>query len=106
MTSPPPFEVRLRKAAAKQVRHLEVPARVRIDAALRHEAVRVADFHEGRGGKAVKLLHGQHEQIDRLRVGTWRVLYELDHERRVLRVDAVVARRDLERWLRDHRPPS
>jgi mRNA-degrading endonuclease RelE of RelBE toxin-antitoxin system len=77
--------------------------RLRIDAALRHEAARVGDMKAGRGGRAVKLLRGQHERIYRLRVGTWRVLYELDHDRGVLRVDAVVARRDLERWLRDHR---
>lgn len=49
----------------------------------------------------MKLIRGQHERIYRLRVGAWRVLYQLDYERRVLRVDAVVARRDLERWLRD-----
>jgi mRNA-degrading endonuclease RelE of RelBE toxin-antitoxin system len=74
-----------------------------MDAALRHEAERVADSHLGRGGKAVKLLRGQSERIYRLRVGAWRVLYELDHDGRVLRVDAVVPRRDLEHWLRNHR---
>jgi mRNA-degrading endonuclease RelE of RelBE toxin-antitoxin system len=97
-----PYEVRLRRAAAHELRRLDRQVRQRIDVALRHEASRVADSHAGRGGKAVKLLRGQHERIYRLRVGTWRVLYELDHERRVLRVDAVIARRDLERWLRDH----
>ena len=50
----------------------------------------------------MKVVHGQDERIYRLRVGTWRILYELDHQLRVLRVDAVVPRRDLERWLRDH----
>ncbi len=97
-----PYEVRLRRAAAHELRHLGSQVRQRIDAALRHEAARVGDPDAGRGGKAVKLLRGQHERIHRLRVGTWRVIYELDHGRRILRVDAVVARRDLERWLRHH----
>jgi mRNA-degrading endonuclease RelE of RelBE toxin-antitoxin system len=100
MAPPPAYEVRLSSAAARQVRRLGRPIWQRIDAELRHEAARVADPRRGRGGKAVKVLRGQHERIHRLRVGTWRVLYELDHERRVLRVDAVVPRRDLERWLR------
>ena len=103
MATPRPYEVRLSSAAARQVRRLARPTWQRIDEHLRHEAVRIADPQGGRGGKAVKLMHGQHGHVHRLRVGTWRVLYELDHERRVLRVDAVIARRDLERWLRDHR---
>jgi mRNA-degrading endonuclease RelE of RelBE toxin-antitoxin system len=102
MASPPAYEVRLRSGAAHQVRHLSRPIWQRIDEHLRHEAIRVADSHGGRGGKAVKLMHGQHGRIHRLRVGTWRVLYELDDGRRILRVDAVVARRDLERWLHDN----
>jgi mRNA-degrading endonuclease RelE of RelBE toxin-antitoxin system len=102
MTYPPPYEVRLSSAAARQVRRLSRPTWRQIDEHLRHEAARVGDPQAGRGGKAVKLVHGQHGRVHRLRVGTWRVLYELDHELRVLRVDAVVPRRDLERWLRDH----
>jgi mRNA-degrading endonuclease RelE of RelBE toxin-antitoxin system len=102
MSDLPPFEVRLRREAARELRRLDSQTRRRIDAALRHEAARVGDPHGGRGGKAVKLLRGQHERIYRLRVGTWRVLSERDHEQRILRVDAIVPRRDLERWLRDH----
>lgn len=102
MSRPHPYEVRLRRAAAHELRRLGSEVRQRIDAALRHEASRVGDLDAGRGGKAVKLLRGQHERIYRLRVGSFRVLYELDHEQRILRVDAVVPRRDLERWLRDH----
>jgi mRNA-degrading endonuclease RelE of RelBE toxin-antitoxin system len=101
MTSPSAYEVRLSTAAARQVRRLVKSSWQRIDEQLRHEAARVADPWAGRGGKAVKLVHGQHGRVYRLRVGTWRVLYELDHDLRVLRVDAVVPRRDLERWLRD-----
>jgi len=102
MSNPLPFEVRLRREAARELRRLDAPTRRRIDAALRHEAARAGDAHGGRGGKAVKLLRGRHERIYRLRVGSWRVLYEPDHEQRILRVDAVVPRRDLERWLHDH----
>jgi mRNA-degrading endonuclease RelE of RelBE toxin-antitoxin system len=101
MSSPPAYEVRLTSAATHELRRLEKPTRQRVDEALRHEAVRVGDAHAGRGGKGVKLMRSMHERVYRLRVGTWRVLYELDHDRHVLRVDAVVARPDLERWLRD-----
>lgn len=101
MADPLPYAVRLRSGAARQLRRLDAPVRRRLETALRHEGARVADSRGCRGGKAVKLVRGQHERIFRLRVGTWPILYELDHELRVLRVDAVVARRDLERWLRD-----
>jgi mRNA-degrading endonuclease RelE of RelBE toxin-antitoxin system len=102
MGAQPRYEVRLATAATRELRRIDAPTRQRIDAALRHEAARVGDARLGRGGKAVKLVHAQHGHVFRRRVGSWRILYELDHERRILRVDAVVPRRDLERWLRDH----
>jgi mRNA-degrading endonuclease RelE of RelBE toxin-antitoxin system len=53
-----------------------------------------------RGGKAVKTIRGTADEFDRLRVGDYRVMYELIPADHVLLVLGIVHRRDLERWLR------
>ncbi len=51
-------------------------------------------------GKKVKTIKGQADSFHRLRVGDYRVMYDLIPEDRVLLVLGTVHRRDLERWLR------
>lgn len=53
-----------------------------------------------RGGKSLKQIRGRHGSFYRLRVGDLRIVFELNHDDRVMLVLAVVNRRDLERWLR------
>lgn len=53
----------------------------------------------GRKGKAVKTIRGARDSFHRLRVGDYRVMYDLLPERQVLLVLGVVHRRDLERWI-------
>jgi mRNA-degrading endonuclease RelE of RelBE toxin-antitoxin system len=48
----------------------------------------------------VKTIRGQADSFHRLRVGDFRVMYDLVAEDRVLIVLGIVHRRDLERWLR------
>ena len=57
----------------------------------------------GRGrleGKATKTLHGLDDTFHRLRVGDYRVMYEVIHEDRVILVLGIVHRRELERRIR------
>ncbi len=51
-------------------------------------------------GKRVKTIRGQADSFHRLRVGDYRVMYDLLSEDRVLLVLGIVHRSDLERWLR------
>jgi mRNA-degrading endonuclease RelE of RelBE toxin-antitoxin system len=52
------------------------------------------------GGKAVKTLHGLDDTFHRLRVGDYRVMYDVLTDDRVVLVLGIVHRRDLERWIR------
>jgi mRNA-degrading endonuclease RelE of RelBE toxin-antitoxin system len=51
-------------------------------------------------GKHVKSLKGSDAPFLRYRVGDHRIMYEVDHSEREVLVLGIVAREDLERWLR------
>ena len=53
------------------------------------------------GGKKVKTIRGVSDSFHRLRVGDYRVMYDVIHEDRVVLVLGIVHRGDLERWLRN-----
>jgi mRNA-degrading endonuclease RelE of RelBE toxin-antitoxin system len=53
------------------------------------------------GGKAVKTIRGARDSFHRLRVGEYRVMFDVLDEDRVLLVLGIVHRGDLERWLRN-----
>ena len=48
----------------------------------------------------MKTIHGHSDSFHRLRVGDYRVMYDVIDEERVLLVLGIVHRGDLERWLR------
>ena len=52
-----------------------------------------------RAGKAVKAIQGKRDRFLRFRVGDCRILYEIDDDRKVVLVEAIVHRKDLDRWL-------
>jgi len=52
-------------------------------------------------GKKVKSIQGVSDSFHRLRVGDYRVMYDVVHEDRVVLVLGIVHRGDLERWLRN-----
>ena len=52
------------------------------------------------GGKTVKTLQGASDSFHRLRVGDYRVMYDIIDEDRVILVLGIVHRGDLERWIR------
>lgn len=94
------YRVELARRAARDLRKLDAADRRRIERVLRAEAARLGDPEAGRGGKRVKSLRGQRDEFLRLRVGSYRVIYEARHPEEVLLVLDVVHRRDLERRLR------
>ncbi len=51
-------------------------------------------------GKKVRTIQGPADSFHRLRVGDYRVMYDVVAEDRVLHVLGIVHRGDLERWLR------
>lgn len=52
------------------------------------------------GGKSTKTIQGVADSFHRLRVGDYRVMYDVLDEERVVLVLGIVHRGDLERWLR------
>jgi len=52
-------------------------------------------------GKKVKTLRGVGDTFHRLRVGDYRVMYDVIAEDRAVLVLGVVHRSDLERWIRN-----
>ncbi len=65
------------------------------------EEIAIAAAGTGRiRGKRVKTIRGQADTFHRLRVGDYRVMYDVVNEDRVLLVLGIVHRSDLERWLR------
>lgn len=52
-------------------------------------------------GKAVKTVHGAGDTFYRLRIGDYRVMYDVLDADRVLLILGIVHRSDLERWIRN-----
>lgn len=77
------------------MKKLAAPERTRVIAALRALA------NEPRPkGKHMKALQGTDASFLRYRVGDHRIMYEVDDSEREVLVHGIVARKDLERWLR------
>lgn len=53
------------------------------------------------GGKTVKTIQGASDSFHRLRVGDYRVMYDVLDDEEVVLVLGVVHRGDLERWIRN-----
>lgn len=81
-------------------RKLTPDVRKRVRTALEKLAADVAK--PGRiGGKQVKTIHGVRDSFHRLRVGDYRVMFDVVEKDRVLLVLGVVHRGELEQWLRN-----
>jgi mRNA-degrading endonuclease RelE of RelBE toxin-antitoxin system len=100
MTSSDKYEIRLTKAAVKQLRELSRADGQRIRKALREQAKRSASSTGARGGKSLKSIRGRHDRFFRLRIGELRIVFDFLDDEHILLVHAIVNRRDLERWLR------
>lgn len=99
MSSPePPYEVRLAPAAARAYGRLEKVDRDRVLRALEELAAKATAPR--RGGKSLKTIQGTKDRFHRLRVGDHRIMFDVMTDDRVILVLGIVARSELERWLR------
>jgi mRNA interferase RelE/StbE len=94
------FDVQLAPAAARAFRKLTPDAQQRTRRALEKLASDVARSGRVRG-KSVKTIQGVDDSFHRLRVGDYRVMYDVISEDWTVLVLGIVHRRDLERWLRN-----
>lgn len=98
MAAPQPFRVELSRQARRVFERLPAADRARVAKAL--DALE----HEPRPqGKQVKAIQGTRDAFLRYRVGDYRLLYEILDAERVVLVTGIVARKDLEGWIRRHR---
>ena len=51
-------------------------------------------------GKLIKAIQGRRDQFLRLRVGNYRLMYEVDDTNKVVLMLGIIHRKDLEEWLR------
>lgn len=85
--------------AFKTYQALDADEKARVRAALVRLAAQVPAPAD-RGAKTVKSIHGARDDFWRLRVGDYRVMYDVMREDEVILVLGIIARRDLETWLR------
>lgn len=90
--------MRLAPTAGRVYKKLPGPQRERIRSSL--EQLAAAAGTTRIRGKRVKTIRGQSDTFHRLRVGDYRVMYDVITDDRVLLVLGIVHRSDLERWLR------
>ena len=94
-----PYRVEFEPAAAKAYAKQPAAVRRRVRAGLERLASDLAP--SGRvGGKRVKTIKGAADSFQRLRVGDYRVIFDVIAEDRVVLVAGIVHRSDFERWLR------
>lgn len=82
------------------MRKLPPDVRTRVIDALEKLALQAS--RPGRiGGKTVKTIRGLADTFHRLRVGDYRLMYDVIDEDRVILVLGIVHRAELEQWLRN-----
>ena len=54
-------------------------------------------------GKLVKAIQGNKDAFLRMRVGNYRVMYEVDDPNKTVLILGIIHRKDLEEWLRQRR---
>lgn len=98
MAEPQPYRVELSRQATRTYERLPATDRTRVT-----KALDALERDPRPRGKHIKAIQGTRDAFLRYRVGDYRLLYEiLDTEHLVL-VAAIVARKDLENWIRRHR---
>ena len=94
------FEVVLSQAATRQFKKFPDVARKRLKSGLGTLADETSKVGT-RSGKKVKTIQGTVDTFHRLRVGDYRVMYDVIEQDHVILILGVVHRGDLEKWLRN-----
>lgn len=92
------WRVDLASGAARDYRRLAEPARRRVARA-------IDELAQGPrpSGKHVKAIERPGDRFLRYRIGDYRLIYEVFDSRRLVLVAGIVARKDFETWLKNHR---
>ncbi len=98
MAEPQPFRVELSRQATRVLERLPAGDRSRVT-----KALDALEREPRPQGKQVKAIHGTRDAFLRYRVGDDRLLDEILDAERVVLVTGIVARKDLEGWIRRHR---
>jgi len=92
------FRVELARSAARAFERARRPERRRLE-----RAIDALARNPRQPGKLVKAIQGTKDQFLRMRVGDYRIMYEVVDADRVVLILGIVHRRDLEEWLRQRR---
>jgi len=98
MPEPQPFRVALSRQARRVFERLPAADKSRVA-----KALDALEREPRPRGKQVKVIQGTRDAFLRYRVGDYRLLYETLDAERVVLVAGIVARKDLEDWIRSHR---
>jgi len=98
MAAPPPFRVELSRQATRAFERLPAADRARVV-----KALDALEREPRPRGKQVKAIQGTRDAFLRYRVGDYRLLYEIVDVDHVVLVAGILARKDLEGWIRRHR---
>ena len=91
------FRVELARSAARSFERAPRPERKRLERAIDALAVNPRP-----PGKLVKAIQGTNDDFLRMRVGDYRIMYEVVDSARVVLILGIIHRKDLEQWLRQH----
>lgn len=89
------WRVELSRAAVRAFERASRPDRKRLE-----RAIDGLHANPRPPGKLVKAIQGPHDEFLRLRVGDFRILYEVFDADKVVLIHGIVARKELEAWLR------
>jgi mRNA interferase RelE/StbE len=92
------FRVELARSAARAFEGAPRPERRRLE-----RAIDALAKNPRPQGKLVKAIQGTKDDFLRMRVGDYRIMYEVMDADRVVLILGIVQRKDLEQWLRQHR---
>ena len=91
------FRVELARSAARAFERAPRPQRRRLE-----RAIDALAKNPRPPGKLVKAIQGTNDDFLRMRVGDYRIIYEVIDADRVVLILGIVQRKDLEQWLRQH----
>jgi mRNA interferase RelE/StbE len=89
------YRVELARSAARVFERAPKAERIRLE-----RAIDALSRNPRPPGKLVKAIQGTKDEFLRLRVGNYRVMYEVNDPKRVVLILGITHRKDLEEWLR------
>ena len=89
------YRVEISRSAARAFERAPKAERVRLE-----RAIDALSRNPRPPGKLIKAIQGRRDQFLRLRVGNYRLMYEVDDTNKMVLILGIIHRKDLEEWLR------